>query len=610
MLILSCLLECCFNLISCICLANAARVPQIVNEVLAFAFFVFEGTSSYLIFRYFMEFGQIGVRYKKAVLVVGTLPFLLFELLLVSTPFTGFFYYFKDGAYYQGFGADFGYWYIMLYFALNVIFVFCRRKVVGGRIKLIAAIYTIAAVAVIAVQYYHKTIVLNSTGNAVILLMTYLAIQNPGELIELVTGIGNERALMQQLGNHINTEKKVTTITIELQKLHHINAVLGIDNSNAIMVEIGRFLYGLCGKYHVFHEEAGSFTVLVDDPQQCDWVKKSICERFEKEWGEQTNCVVLSMALVVLHYPEDFETISEYLGIRKFLLEEAFVSGNQAVIEADESFIEKYRRRMKVELAVDRAIREKSFEVYYQPIYSLKEKRIVSLEALVRLKDPEIGFIPPDEFIPLAERDGNIIHIGAIVLEECCKFLAKHVLANSSLGILNINVNISMAQCLRQNLTDSIAPVLEKYHIPPSMITLELTERTAITTPDQMRKHMRELGKMGVSFAMDDYGSGNSNCSYLIQFPFQEVKIDKEITWAYFENKTARIVLENEIQTIKKLGIPIVVEGIESRNQSDEMERLGVDYIQGYYYGRPLPEMECLRYIRSFNTAPEEYGRN
>lgn len=96
--------------------------------------------------------------------------------------------------------------------------------------------------------------------------------------------------------------------------------------------------------------------------------------------------------------------------------------------------IAQYRRRRKVEIAVARAIREKGFLVYYQPVYSLKERQIVSLEALVRLKDPELGFISPEEFIPLAERDGNIIHIGEQVLEQCCRFLSKHVLSNDSLG--------------------------------------------------------------------------------------------------------------------------------------------------------------------------------
>lgn len=203
-----------------------------------------------------------------------------------------------------------------------------------------------------------------------------------------------------------------------------------------------------------------------------------------------------------------------------------------------------------------------------------------------------------------------ITQISEIVLEECCRFLAKHVLPNPSLGIRTIHVNIAAAQCLNRNLKESILPVLERYHVPTHMITLELTERTAIEAPKLMLWHMQEFGKIGMGFAMDDYGSGNSNCSYLIRFPFREIKIDKNMTWSYFENPTAKIVIENEIKTIQKLGLPLIMEGVEKKEQSDALEALGVDMIQGYYYGKPMPETECLRYIRRMHFAKEEYGKS
>ena len=146
--------------------------------------------------------------------------------------------------------------------------------------------------------------------------------------------------------------------------------------------------------------------------------------------------------------------------------------------------------------------------------------------------------------------------------------------------------------------------------MPTHMITLELTERTAIEAPKLMLWHMQEFGKIGMGFAMDDYGNGNSNCSYLIRFPFREIKIDKDMTWSYFENPTAKIVIENEIKTIQKLGLPLIMEGVEKKEQSDALEALGVDMIQGYYYGKPMPETECLRYIRRMHFAKEEYGKS
>lgn len=606
MFLIACIAECCANILSCIGLANATRVPQIVNEILAFAFFLLEGLSSYLLFRYFLVACEFKGTEKKVVSVIGVVPYVLFTLMVIATPFIGFFYYFKDGLYYQGFGAWTGYAYIIYYFVLNLFLMFYKYRIIKLRTKIIIIIYTFVAVSMILLQFHTRGLLLTSVGNAVVILMCYLAMQNPSEMLDPVTNIGNESAFVEQMRNMLNHKDEAIIITVHLRKFHHIQTVLGMENSNILLQNVGSYLFRLCGKFHVFRTAEDTFTVITNTPERADMLRTAVGERFGEDWTVQQNHVMLDMDMVVQYYP-GFQTVSEYMGMRQFLLESAIAAGTQAVVEADASLAERYHRRMRIEMAVSKAIREKAFEVYYQPIYSFHEKRIVSLEALVRLQDEELGFIPPDEFIPLVERDGNIIHIGEQVLEACCRFLAHHVLSSVSLGIRTIQVNVSTVQCLRQNLADMIMPILERYHIPPSMITLELTENTAVRTPERMKKHMKELGAKGVSFAMDDYGSGNSNCSYLIQFPFKEVKIDKEIVWASFENETAKTVLENEIQTIQKLGIPLVVEGIETREQSEEMERLGVDYIQGYYYGKPLPEAECLRYIRKANAVPEVY---
>ena len=530
-LLIVCIGESAFNILSSIGLANAGVVPQIVNEILAFVFFSFEGLSSLMIYKYMVVISELDQRQKKWAVSAAMIPAAFFFIFLLLTPFIGFYYYFQDGVYHQGRGANFGYFYIMLFFVLNLVMSIARRKIINVREKYIIYFYTAAALIAIWVQYYHREILLTSLGNSVIVIMIYLSKQNPNDYLDTVTGIGNEAALELQLKDELMRNHEGTVIIIRIRQYQQMGMLFGAENCNMLM-----------------------------------------------------------------HYPKDFTTIPEFFGIRSYL--SSVASGNagkEPVIETDAQMIEGYYRQNQIEMILERALRERSIQVYYQPIYSLKEKRIVSLEALARLFDGELGYIPPAEFIPIAEKNGDIIRIGEIVLEECCKFLSKHVLSNMSLGIRSIQINISVAQCMQQNLKEAILPILQKYHIPTSMIVLELTESTAINAPALMEHHMKELGDAGISFAMDDYGTGNANCSYLMRFPFQEVKMDRDMTLAYFNNETARIVIENEIRTMQKLGIPMVVEGVEKLEQSEEMERLGVEYIQGYYYGKPLPEMECLR---------------
>lgn len=388
-LLFVCEAECLMNILSCVGLANAALVPQRLNEVLAFAFFVLEGASSYLVYRYFMAACAIRGRERTVFAAAGIIPFAAFLVLVAVTPVTGFFYYFKDGSYYQGVGADYGYAYIVIFFLLGLLIVVRQHKYTTLRTKVIVCAYTAVAAAMIGLQYRYREILCTSVSNTVVLIMLYLQIQNPVVFLDTTTGIGNGTAFESQLEERLRRKGEGYVLTIHLSKFYHIHTILGIENSNELLREIGEYLYDLCGKFHVFHTAGDAFTVFADTKEQCERLKCEIQKRFESDWVVQENRIALDMETVVQHYPTDFKAIAEYYGMREFLLENAGKSGAQVIVEADADMTAQYRRRRKVEIAVARAIREKGFLVYYQPVYSLKEKKIVSLEALVRLKDPE-----------------------------------------------------------------------------------------------------------------------------------------------------------------------------------------------------------------------------
>ena len=430
-------------------------------------------------------------------------------------------------------------------------------------------------------------------------LLLYFLMKNPGEWVDVITGVGNGNTLKWALTQKLKKKKELATYSIEIKNLHQMQIIFGEENSEILLKEIGKYLLDLSGKFHVFHRRNESFDIVLEKEADKENLLGILCERFGDVWNIQGNCILVDTIITHQHYPNHFKDLPEFYGMQEYMLEQA-IEQNLQVIENNSTLINQYHRRKQVERALNRAVRERSFDVYFQPIYSLKEKRIVSLEALTYMNDEQFGFIFQDEFIPIAEKNGSMLAIGEIVLENCCRFLAKHILSNDSLGIRTIHVNLSKAQCVQQNLKETIWSVLEKYHIPPAMITLEVTENMAILAPEQMFRHMKELRKFGIEFAAEGYGTGNSNLASLIKFPFREIKIDGDMVGAYFENETVRIILENEIQTMKRLGLPVVVQGIETKEQSDAMEVLGVNYVQGDYYGKPMPEKECLVYIRKF----------
>lgn len=607
--LLASITECAMNIVSCFGLANAAVVPQWANDLFAFVFFAFEGACYYLFFCYTLVLCEYSKQEERRIRLIGLIPFLIFEIMVLFNPLLHFFYEMTDNVYTQGWGAQFGYYYIILFFLLDVIITVFNRKRIPLTSRGIIYLYSALGVVAIGIQYLNRSMLLTSTAHAIVLILMYFSMQNPSQMLDPVTGYGNESALILQIRNRIKKEKSFAVITMDVRQFHHINAIFGYERANEILTEIGSYLVTICDAYHVFHGAGDTFTILVDNEKSLDEIGGKMIERFEGIWEAEQVQAVLNMSMVVQHYPEDFATIPEFIGVRNYMINKSKKLRNSSVLEADRETLQEYERTIKVEMALNRALSDGTLQVYYQPIYSVKDHKIVSLEALSRIEDEELGFIPPDEFIQIAEQNGSITQIGEQVLEECCKFLSKHVLSNSSLGIENIHVNISAVQGVQKNLTENILPLLEQYHIPPSMINLEITERAAVTAPSLLKYHMKKLGRLGVTFSMDDYGTGNSNCTYLIQFPFQKVKFDKNLVWSYFKKKEAHIVLKNEIKTVQELGMTVVVEGVETAEQAMEMEHLGVEYIQGYYYGKPMPEKECLRYIRNFNPESEEYGR-
>ena len=431
-------------------------------------------------------------------------------------------------------------------------------------------------------------------------LLLYLFMQKSDEMMSDITGIGNGNALELILAQNMEKKKAVVVYSIEIKNFHQLQKVFGEKNGELLLNEIGRYLLNLSGKVQVFHRRDERFEIVLEQEAGVENFLQSLRERFADAWHIQGNNIFADVIIIHQHYPTDFKDLSEFFEMQEYLLDQACEQG-LPVIENNCNFIERYHRRRQVEAALKKAVEERSFEVHFQPIYSLKEKQIVALEALTRIKDEQLGYILPDEFIPLAERNGSVIAIGEIVLENCCRFFAKHILSNDSLGIRRIQVSISVAQCMQQNLKEMILPILEKYHIPPSKITLEIKEHMTGLAPELMIRHMEELGKLGIKFAVDDYKIGDSNISTLVTFPFQEIEIDKDRTGICLENEMSRMILENEIQTMEKLGLSVTVKGIETKEQSIAMEALGVNDIQGNYYGKPMPEKECLVYIRKFD---------
>ncbi|MBE5864391.1 MAG: EAL domain-containing protein [Lachnospiraceae bacterium] len=231
-------------------------------------------------------------------------------------------------------------------------------------------------------------------------------------------------------------------------------------------------------------------------------------------------------------------------------------------------------------------------------MYDVSTGRFHSAEALARIMDPEYGMISPAVFIPAAEAQGFIIPIGDIVLDQVFRFISQH--DREELGLSYIEINLSVAQCMEKSLPDKIRTLQQKYNVDPSKVNLEITETTFENINEIMVENVDKLIKMGYSFSLDDYGTGYSNIQRVNHIPIKIVKIDKSMI-----DETAtgngKIILEHTVRMMKSIGKELVAEGVESKSDATMLKELCCDYIQGFYYSRPLSATEFVSFLRQQN---------
>ena len=299
------------------------------------------------------------------------------------------------------------------------------------------------------------------------------------------------------------------------------------------------------------------------------------------------------------YYVEDPKCVSshrELLNLLQYasLQKKDVMSGKIRIV--DESIVSLMLSERAMTQQILEALEEDRIAVYYQPIYSIEKKRFTSAEALVRIIDREGNIIPPGKFVHIAENNGMIIEIGKKVFEKVCNFFQQSRLED--LGIQYVEVNLSVVQCADDKLADIFIDIMRVSNMNPAHINLEITESASLHAKQILISNMEKMIESGMHFSIDDFGTGQSNLNYIVDMPVKIVKFDREMIQAYFSSEKARYVMDAAMHMIHGMGLKIVAEGIETEEQYKIMEEIKIDYIQGYYFSKPLPEQEFLRFLR------------
>lgn len=541
----------------------------------------------------------------KKLRIMLVIPFVINTLLLIVNLFYPcVFNIDSEGNYSRASGMIYTYVMAAFYMAIGfVVVIKYRYRISRRRFVSIIAIFPIVLSATVY-QVFNPQMPLEMFADALGLLFAALMVQSPEMMVSSSTGLSKITVYMDDVRNAIENGRDIQIIMINMENNRTLRDMLGVVEYHRLLRvfadRLSELAYERKLQTELYYLNDGMFRCIFD--YRSEAYVREFAELVNQEFrkGFRFNDMVLNVRLniCITRCPQDIDNVNSVMKFGPELTKRKYTG---QIMYASDIFIkEKYDLMRDMDVVIEKAMTTGGLSVYYQPIYSVGDKRYKSAEALIRLKDDKYGFVPPDVFIPAAEQNGMIHRLGRFVLEEVCRFISGDEFA--SLGLEYIEVNLSVMQCMSSSLADEVREVMDEYGVRPEQINLEITETAAAYAQTTMMNNINSLTDSGIAFSLDDFGTGYSNMRRIAMMPFAIVKLDKTFTDMDASEKM-RLVVKNTILMVKDMNLKIVAEGVETEEMVRDFSELGVDYIQGYYYSKPLPLQDFLGEVRRVNSG-------
>jgi diguanylate cyclase (GGDEF)-like protein len=421
-----------------------------------------------------------------------------------------------------------------------------------------------------------------------------------------LTGLKNRSAINRLFSNsaHKNDGSQLVVHMIDLDNFKGINDTLGHEAGDLLLKEVAIRLRRVCDiQADVGRLGGDEFIVIqpgVKRISQAESLASQILAALKRPMNIIGNEIECGASIGIASFPGDAKSTSELLKCADTALYVSKSNGRGMYCVFKPEHDAKMQRRRLVETKLRVAMAGNGFTLAFQPLFDLKTKRIESVEALLRLHDPEVGAISPAEFIPVAEEAGLIDEIGEWVIYEACRSLA--LLPKQ----MSLALNLSPVQFQRGDVVGNVTKAIAASKIDPRRLELEITESLLLKdSPDTLDK-IKRLKSLGCSIVLDDFGAGYSSLSYLWRYPFSKLKIDREFVSAMTANPDVAGIVEIMVHLAKKLGMKVTAEGVETYDQELALNDLGCDQVQGFLYAKPMPMADLAPFfLRDFYSQKD-----
>lgn len=392
----------------------------------------------------------------------------------------------------------------------------------------------------------------------------------------------------------------VALLFLDLDNFKNINDSLGHKAGDRLLQAFAERLRTMVREEDTFARPGGDEFILLlpsTDASGAAHAAQKLLTLLHRPFRVDGYDLSVSSSVGIALFPDDGDHLSQLYTNADIAMYRAKQKGRNTYSFFTPELQTHYVRLMQIENALRQALETNQFELYYQPQQEMHTGATVGFEALLRWTHPELGSIPPGEFIPIAESSGLIVPIGEWVLREATQQLRRWI--DDGIAPPKIAINLSAAQFHQPSLPDLIMTILDDASLPPEYLELELTESMTMDDPERAVAMINRLHGAGVSLSMDDFGTGYSSLSYLKRFKISKLKIDQSFVRDITRDNDDRVIISTIITLAQSLGLRVIAEGVETREQHEFLRRLGCHDMQGYYFSRPINAERASEFLRA-----------
>lgn len=422
---------------------------------------------------------------------------------------------------------------------------------------------------------------------------------------DALTGLPNKLSLFENAKDIFHQDRGIVAVLfVDIDNFKNVNDTMGHAFGDQLIEKVSKRLTSLLSDEDLIYRLGGDeFIVILQNLcgyQDVQKASENIISKFSQEFDIDGSILYISVSIGIAMFPDHAMTIDQLLKYADIAMYKVKETGKTNYLLYNSWMNELFIERANIEKHLPKALDNNEFELFYQPQFDLKSKKITGFEALLRWHSPELGEVSPVKFIKIAEDNKLIIPIGKWVMKQACDFIKRiHLMGY---GDMSISVNVSIIQLVQSDFCDIVYQTLEQTELEAKFLELEITETILIESFERVGDELNRLNERDIKIVLDDFGKGYSSLNYLMKLPISTLKVDKAFVDSIIDNCDNK--LTGQIVTLgKSMGMTIVAEGVETQEQLDYLLRYDCDKLQGYLFSRPKPEVDIVKLLQMNEKA-------